>query len=227
MQAILPVQAFIFNLDGVLVDTGAYHFIAWKRLANSLGFDFDFEQFQALRGLSRMTSLEKILEWGNIYLTEAEKLHLTDVKNNWYLELIKGVTPEHVLPGVLPFLNALKTSGYPIALTSSSKSAKQVLSSTGLDSFFDVVVDGHAFRKTIPDPECYLLTAKLLDLAPASCLVFEDAALGVQAAIYGGFTVIGVGSLQNLQQAHIVLPGLESITLDQLAGFLLHHHSVV
>ena len=132
LNACYPFAAVIFNLDGVLVDTSAHHYTAWRRLANGLGFDFTKTQHSELRGLSRMASLERILEWGGAYVSEAEKLHLADVKNNWYTELIAEVKPENVLPGVVPFLTELREKGVKMALSSASRSARQVLRATQL-----------------------------------------------------------------------------------------------
>lgn len=219
-SAVSPFQAIIFNLDGVLVDTAIHHYTAWKRLANSFDFDFSFEQHMELRGLSRMASLEKIMEWGGLYLTEAEKLHWSDVKNNWYLELIAGVGPENVLPGAIEFLHACRQAGLKLALYSSSKSARKVLELTGLESYFDVIVDGNQIRKTIPDPDCFLLTARTLEQPPASCIVFEDSLLGVKAARFGGFPVVGMGDPVYLTEADVVLPDFVGVNLEKLVLFL-------
>lgn len=221
-----PYSAFIFNLDGVLVDTSGYHYIAWRRLANSLDFDFTLEQHELLRGLSRMASLEQLLEWGGIYLSEAEKLHLSDIKNNWYLELIADVSPSNVLPGALQFLESVRASGIHTALVSASKSARHVLAATRLTSFFEVIVDGNAFRKSIPDPECFQLTARQIGVEPSKCLVFEDSALGVQACLFGGFTAVGIGRKDYLEKAHAVLPGFQGLTLDHLNSILPAHSPV-
>lgn len=210
------IKGCIFNLDGVIVDTAKYHYTAWRRLANQLGFDFSPEQHEELRGLSRMASLEKILEWGDIYMTEAEKLHWSDVKNNWYVQLISNLKPGDVLPGALLFLRQVRESGLKIALSSASRSARQVLHSTHLEPFFDVVIDGYGTRKVKPDPESFLLAAQALGLLPSECLVFEDAALGVWAGVAGGFTVVGIGKPEYLPKAHLVIAGFENLTFNEL-----------
>lgn len=215
-----PFPAAIFNLDGVLIDTAVYHYAAWRRLAQTLGFDFSYEQHETLRGLSRMASLESILEWGGIYLTEAEKLHMSDVKNNWYLESITSVTPANVFPGAIDFLSTLKSAGIKLALSSSSKSARQVLAAADLTHFFDAVIDGQNIRKSIPDPECFLLAAKALAVEPSKCIVFEDSLLGIKAALFGGFTVVGIGQKEYLKEAHNVLSDFEGITMEKLALIL-------
>jgi beta-phosphoglucomutase len=215
-----PYAAVIFNLDGVLVDTSVHHYIAWRRLANELGFDFSAQQHESLRGLSRMASLEKILEWGQVYLSEAEKLHLADVKNNWYTQLIADVKPHNVLPAVLPLLHDLRDNGVELALSSASRSARNVLQSTELASYFQVIIDGFSTRKSKPDPECFLLASKALGRSPGDCLVFEDSLLGVKAAIFGAFTVVGVGSEDYLHEAHLVIPGFERFPFEKLAAIL-------
>lgn len=225
-NVIFPYSAVIFNLDGVLVDTAAQHYTAWRRLANELGFDITEEQHEELRGYSRMGSLERILEWGGVYMTEAEKLHLADVKNNWYTQLIAGVGPENVLPGAVPFLVELRANGYKLALSSASRSARAVLHSTGLEVYFDAIIDGYATRKNKPDPECFALAARELGQEPADCLVFEDSFLGVKAAQFGGFSVVGVGKKDYLQEAPVVIPGFEGITLEKLAVILSPIHFV-
>ncbi|MCW5924989.1 MAG: beta-phosphoglucomutase [Saprospiraceae bacterium] len=210
------IKGCIFNLDGVIVDTAKHHYTAWKRLANQLGFDFSIEQHEELRGLSRLASLEKILEWGDVYMTEAEKLHWSDVKNNWYVELISNLKPSDVLPGALLFLRQVREAGLQMALSSASRSARSVLRSTHLEPYFDVIIDGYSTRKVKPDPESFLLAAQGLGLRPAECVVFEDAALGVWAGVAGGFTVVGIGQPEYLPKAHLVIPGFENLTLNSL-----------
>ncbi|MBK8429641.1 MAG: beta-phosphoglucomutase [Lewinellaceae bacterium] len=210
------IKGFVFNLDGVIVDTAKYHYIAWRRLADEMGVDFPPEQHDKLRSLSRMESLEKILEWGGLYMTEAEKLHWADVKNNWYQGLIANMKPEEVLPGVLPFLDEVRNSGGRTALSSASRNAWAVLKSTRLESYFDVVLDGSAARKAKPHPECFLLAAASLQLAPAECIVFDDAVLGVRAARIGGFHIVGIGKPEHLPDAELVIPGFTDCRLSDI-----------
>jgi len=214
------IKGCIFNLDGVIVDTAKHHYTAWRRLANQLGFDFSLEKHEELRGLSRMASLEKILEWGDMYMTEAEKLHWADVKNNWYVELISNLKPANVLPGALLFLRQVREAGLKVALSSASRSARSVLRSTHLEPYFNVVIDGHSTRKVKPDPESFLLAAQALGLQPSECLVFEDAALGVWAGVAGGFSVVGIGKQEYLPKAHLVIPGFENLTFNDLLARL-------
>lgn len=210
------MKGFVFNLDGVIVDTAKYHYRAWRRLADEMGVDFPIEQHEQLRSLSRMESLEKILEWGGLYMTEAEKLHWADVKNNWYQGLIANMSPEEVLPGVLPFLMEVRRSGGRTALSSASRNARAVLASTQLEPYFDVILDGSAARKSKPHPECFQLAAAALDLPPAECIVFDDAVLGVQAARIGGFHIVGIGNPEDLPAAELVISGFENYRLEDI-----------
>ena len=212
------IKGCIFNLDGVIVDTAKYHYIAWRRLANEMGFDFSAEQHETLRGLSRMASLERLLDWGGLYMTEAEKLHWSDVKNNWYKELIVHMKPTEVLPGVLPFLKQVQAAGKRMALSSDSKNARSVLKSTKLDFLFAVIIDGNDIHRSKPHPECFLLAAAALGYTPEECLVFEDAAIGIAAGVAGGFSVVGVGDRQHLPHARTVIPGFEGLSFSEWMG---------
>lgn len=214
------IPGCIFDLDGVVADTFQYHFEAWRRVANRLGFDFTAEQHAQLQGLSRMESLEKILEWSGVYLSDGEKLHWADAKNNWYLELVAHMTPDDVLPGVRPFLEEIKTRGLGTALVSSSRNARSVLRSTRLESFFDVVIDGNIIKKPKPDPERYFLAAAALRLTPGDCFVFEDAPAGVFGAAYAGFVVVGIGRAERLPQASLVVPGFVQLSFQTLLSRL-------
>lgn len=214
------IKGCIFNLDGVIVDTGKYHYQAWRRLANQMGFDFSKEQNERLKGLGRMASLEKILEWGGIYMPEAEKMHWADVKNNWYISLISNMKPGEVLPGVLYFLRQVRELGIKIALSSASQNARSVLKSTNIESFFDLIIDGTLIKKEKPDPQCFLQASVAMEFAPAQCLVFEDAPLGIDAAIHGGFTAIGVGRPELFPNAHLTIEGFENLRFNNLLGQL-------
>jgi beta-phosphoglucomutase len=207
----VPIQGLIFDLDGVLVDTRPYHLAAWSRLAAQLGVEIDASHNEVLRGLSRMDSLEKILEWGNLYCSEAEKLHWSDVKNNWYIDSITRMTPEEVLPGVRDFLAVCKSEGKKIAVVSSSKNARRVLKSTHLEPFFDAVVDGTMFKKPKPAPDVFLVASELLGCPPDSCVVFEDAPNGVAAAKQEGFWTVGVGIHRALCESDWRISGFEHL----------------
>jgi beta-phosphoglucomutase len=210
------IKGFIFDLDGVIVDTRPYHLMAWQHVAEDFGVRIDEGHNEVLRGLSRMKSLEKILEWGNLYLTEAEKLYWSDLKNNKYLELIAQMTPDEVLPGVRVFLEAAKEDGYKTALVSSSKNARSVLRSVRLESFFDAVIDGNVTKKSKPAPDCFLLAADALDLNPSECVVFEDAPNGVMAAKQCNFMTVAVGMHSHICFADTDIKGFDGLTICQL-----------
>jgi beta-phosphoglucomutase len=208
------VTGCIFGLDGVLTDTAKYHFIAWKKLAEEFDLDLNEEHKEILRPLDRLQCMEKILIWGNSYMSEAEKLFWTDIKNNWYKELIVQIKPDELLLGVLSFLEKLKGEKHALALTSASKNAKTVLNCLQIEHFFDVVVDGEMTKKSKPNPECYLLTAEKMKLHPNDCIVFEDTEPGVEAALKGGFRVVGISKAGALTKAHFQIDGFERISHD-------------
>ncbi|WP_316742392.1 beta-phosphoglucomutase [Pedobacter antarcticus] len=208
--------ACIFDLDGVLVDTAVYHYQAWKKLANSLGFDFSHAQNEQLKGVNRQRSLEKILNWGGITKTAAEQEELAALKNSWYVEMISKMSDTEVLPGSLQLLTELQAAGIPIALGSASKNSGLILERTGLSHFFTAIVDGNSVTSSKPDPEVFLKGAELLKTEPANCIVFEDAAAGVEAALAAQMAVVGIGTAENLPGADIVIEDLSKINLEKL-----------
>lgn len=210
------ISACIFDLDGVVVDTAKYHFKAWKRMAKELDIDFTEEDNERLKGVSRMDSLEILLELGNIKLTEEQKINIADKKNRWYVEDVMKMTPDEILPGVLEFFKELKSSGIKIALGSASKNAVPILERLNIIDKFDVIIDGTKTKKAKPDPEVFLLGAEGLKINPANCVVFEDAEAGVEAALNAGMYCIGIGSPQILGKAHKVMPGLSEMTIEKL-----------
>ena len=205
------IKACIFDLDGVITDSAKYHFIAWRKLANSMGFDFDEVFNEKLKGVSRLASLEMILELGGIEKTEEEKEQLAYTKNEWYKELLVNMTPEDALPGVKDLLDNLKAKGYKIALGSASKNAQPVLSYLEMTDYFEVIIDGTKTTESKPHPQVFLMAAEQLGVKPEETVVFEDAAKGVQAALNGGFTAVGCGSPESLGHAHHVIAGLHEI----------------
>jgi len=210
------IKACIFDLDGVIVDTARYHFVAWKKLANALGFDFDEAFNEKLKGVSRVESLNLILEKGGVALTEAEKEDWAARKNEWYLEYIERMTADEILPGVLSFLSYCRETGLKIALGSASKNATTILERIGLLDYFDTIIDGNSTNRSKPDPEVFLLGAKDLELVPKDCIVFEDAEKGIEAALAGGFFAVGVGQREQLPMAHVVIPGFDNLDFAQL-----------
>jgi len=210
------IRACIFDLDGVIVDTAVYHYRAWKRLANELGFDFTEEDNEKLKGISRVQSLELILGWGGVEKTPAEKLELATRKNTWYVEMIQEMTPEEILPGAKEFLEAVRAAGLKSALGSASKNSGLILERTGLLQLFDVIVDGNVVSASKPDPEVFLKGAEALQIPPSQCVVFEDAVAGVEAARAGGMKVVGIGTPEILSDADVVVSGLAAFRVDML-----------
>jgi beta-phosphoglucomutase len=207
------LHACIFDLDGVLVDTAIYHYKAWKRLANELGFDFTHDQNEQLKGISRMDSLDKILKWGNIQVSQETKIELAEKKNTWYVQMISSMSTDEVLPGAKKLLDAIRESGLKCALGSASRNSSLILDRTSLSSYFDVIVDGNSVTSSKPDPEVFLKGATLLGVNPSNCIVFEDGIAGVRAAISAGMKVIGIGRVEVLKMADLVVGGLDQIEL--------------
>lgn len=208
--------ACIFDLDGVIVDTAVYHYQAWKRLANTLGFDFTHAQNEQLKGISRMDSLELVLGWGNTQKTGEEKIELARLKNAWYLELIGKMQPDEILPGVRNFIEQLKAADIRIALGSASKNSAEILERTGISGFFEAIVDGNSVGRSKPDPEVFIRGAELLGVAPENCIVLEDAAAGIEAAHRAGMKVIGIGSPGVLSKADLVIPDMQELSINDL-----------
>ncbi len=212
----MDLRGCIFDLDGVIVDTAKYHFMAWRRLAKELGFEFTVEDNEALKGVSRMTSLEILLRTGGVTVREKEKAVLAARKNGWYVEFISGMTPDEILPGSIRLLKSLRKAGILTAIGSASRNAGTILDRIELREMFDVIVDGNKIHKAKPDPEVFLRGAEEMNLPPSSCIVFEDAQAGIEAAIAGGMKSVGVGSPELLGHADLVIPDLKKITLKEL-----------
>ncbi len=210
------IKACIFDLDGVIVDSAVYHYKAWKRLANSLGFDFTEHQNEQLKGVSRVRSLQLILGWGGVTKTEAEQEQLATQKNTWYMEMVNQMKPEEILPGAKEFLTTCRAVGLKTALGSASKNSMTILEKIGITDMFDAVIDGNKVSKAKPDPEVFLAGAQALGVQPEECVVFEDAIAGVEAAIAGDMKVVGIGLPDVLKGANLVIKGLDEMTLDKL-----------
>lgn len=204
------IKACIFDLDGVIVDTAKYHFIAWRRLANELGFDFDEAFNETLKGVSRMESLDLILQYGGVQLNEMDKNKWANLKNDWYKAFILKIEPSEILPGVKAFLDQLVKADIKIALGSASANAVPILDRLQLTSLFDVIIDGTKTSKSKPDPQVFLMGAQAMGIPPTQCVVFEDAEKGIEAALNGGFWAIGVGEGHALSKAHRVISGFEN-----------------
>lgn len=212
----MDLRGCIFDLDGVIVDTAKYHFLAWKRLAQELGFEFTEHDNEALKGVSRVASLEILLRIGGIAKTEKEKNELATRKNNWYVDYISHMTPAEILPGSLELLKALRREGILTGIGSASKNAMMILDRIEITDLFDVIVDGNKIHTAKPDPEVFIRSAEDMKLTADTCIVFEDARAGVEAALAAGMKCVGVGNPVSLKKAHIVVPDLKNITIQQL-----------
>lgn len=195
------IKGAIFDLDGVICNTAGYHYLAWKRLADQLGFMFTEEDNERLKGVSRERSLEILLEIGQVSATETQKKEWADEKNKWYVEYISAMTKEEVLPGVREFLQMLSDKEIKIALGSASKNAGLILERIEIGQLFDYVVDGNMVKRAKPDPEVFLTAAKGLGIKSCDCIVFEDAEAGVEAAHRAGMKCVGVGKSECLKHA--------------------------
>lgn len=210
----MSVKGCIFDLDGVIVNTAKYHYLAWKRLAKELGLNFTEKDNERLKGVSRMQSLEILLEIGGLDFDIETKQKLAEKKNNWYVEYISKLDKSEILPGVESFIKMLRNNGIKIALGSASKNAMLILNNLGISDYFDAIIDGNKVKKAKPDPEVFLLAAKELNLDPKDCVVFEDAEAGIKAAKNAGMYAIGVGSSDMLHEADRVIMGFDNAKID-------------
>lgn len=210
------IRAVIFDLDGVIVSTDEYHFLAWKKLANSLGISFGRESNDRIRGVSRMESLEIVLEKSGKRYSLEEKREMAERKNTYYRELLKRVSPSEILPGVIEMIKALKDRGVKIAIGSSSKNARAILRAVGLEDEFDVIADGNHVTRSKPDPEVFTIAGRRLGFSPEECLVVEDAKAGVEAGLAAGMSVLAVGAAAGHPRATRSAKDLSSISIDEL-----------
>lgn len=207
-------KAIIFDLDGVIVDTAKYHFLAWKKIANDLGFDFTEAQNELLKGVSRVQSLEFLLEIGNIKLSQEEKDKLLHSKNEHYLSLIAKMDETEMLKGIPVLLEKLHQAKIPFALGSASKNARLILDSLHLTNKFVAIVDGNEVTKAKPDPEVFLLAAQKMGYDPKNCIVVEDSQAGIQAANSVGMISVGIGDEKVLYESKYLLNGTEQLTFE-------------
>ncbi|MFF2016531.1 beta-phosphoglucomutase [Paenibacillus sp. NPDC058177] len=205
------MKGAIFDLDGVIVDTAKYHFLAWAELARELGFEFTEADNERLKGVSRMRSLDILLEVGGLDFPEEEKLAMADKKNRLYVEFINKLDQSELLPGVKEYLTGLRERGVGIALGSASKNAMFILDKLNITELFDAVVDGNKVSNAKPDPEVFLTGAVELKLQPEECIVFEDAEAGVEAGKAAGMKVVGIGNPEILKEADLVVAGLHEL----------------
>jgi beta-phosphoglucomutase len=188
-------------------------------LGENFNYQLTEEQNEQLKGISRVESLNRILEWANYSATYEQKEIWLKEKNDNYLQLISNMNPSEILPGVLDFLGQIKAKGYKIALGSASKNAEIILEKTGLMPWFDLIIDGNKVNKSKPDPEVFLKGAQGLGFTPAECIVFEDALAGVEAAIKGGMKAIGIGEASVLRNADKVIPNFIGVKPAELLHF--------
>jgi beta-phosphoglucomutase len=213
-------KGFIFDLDGVIVDTAHFHFKAWKKTADELGFNLTEELNEKLKGVSRIASLQKILEWANVSISQEQFDKMIYEKNEDYLEYVRKMTKNDILPGVKDFVENLKFRGYPIGLGSASKNAKHILERVDLFNMFDAIVDGNSVTKAKPDPEVFLNAAKLLNIQPQDCIVFEDSEAGIQAANIAKMTSIGIGNPTILFEADYCFNDFTEINTNFLSKLI-------
>lgn len=212
----MKINAFLFDLDGVIVDTAVYHYQAWKQLANKLGFDIDEEFNETLKGISRVDSLKAILAHGQVSLTQEQFDYYATWKNTLYLELVESMTPADVLLGVSEFFADFKAKGIVCALGSASKNAVKILDKIGMLAQFDAIIDGNSVKNSKPDPEVFLKGAEALGVEATSCIVFEDAFAGLQAAKAANMFTVGIGDPDVLAIADVLIPSFTGFTTDEL-----------
>lgn len=207
-------KGVIFDLDGVIVDTAKYHYLAWKHLADELGIPFTLEQNEQFKGVSRKRCLEILLEWGSITVSEEQFNTWLKEKNEDYLRYIEGMTESEILADVPKVLNYLKENNVPMALGSASKNARPILKKVGLIPYFSTIVDGNQVTKAKPDPEVFLIAAQELKVNPKDCIVFEDALAGIEAANVAGMISVGIGKREVLTEAQYVFNNFKDIELS-------------
>jgi beta-phosphoglucomutase len=212
------LKACLFDLDGVIIDTAKYHFIAWREIATELGFDFTERNNERLKGVSRTRSLDILLEVGRISLGDAEKARLAQEKNARYLQYVSQIRPEDILPGAREFLIECRNSNLKTALGSASKNAMAILNLIQMGPLFDAIVDGNKVSKVKPDPEVFLTAARELGVLPQDCAVFEDAEAGIEAALAAKMLAVGIGDPVTLRKAHFVASGLNDLSVKMLVA---------
>jgi len=216
------IKCAIFDLDGVIVDTAKYHYIAWKEIAENLGFEFTEKDNERLKGVSRMESLEILLSVGKISMPSNEKETLAKAKNERYKSLISNLKPDEILPGAKQFIEFLRAKRILIALASASKNAQFIIEKLNIVSLFDAIIDAHNIKNPKPNPEIFLKAAEVLNLHPKECVVFEDAEAGVEAAKAAGMKCIGIGNPEILKNADFVVSGLNKLKLRH-TKFITHN----
>ncbi|UPQ77778.1 beta-phosphoglucomutase [Flavobacterium azooxidireducens] len=213
-------KCFIFDLDGVIVDTAKYHYLAWQKIAHQLGIEFTPEHNEELKGVSRVRSLDLILALGNMEASQEDKNKWLIQKNEDYLSYLVDMDESEILPGVLPVLIYLKENNQKIVLGSASKNAKPILEKAKIIDYFDAIVDGNDVSNAKPDPEVFIQGAKKVNFSNEECIVFEDSVAGVQAANIAGMTSVGIGEESILHEAQFVFPDFTHIDLNFIQNLI-------
>ena len=211
----MGIKAVVFDLDGVLVNTDRFHYLAWKRILQEMGTDFSIEENEQIKGVARSRSLEILLQMKNITMSQVEKMRILRKKNNLYLEYITEIDEDYLLEGVQEFLELLKFNGLRTAIASTSDNTSLVLELTGLKKYFDVVIDGYKVKAPKPNPEVYLVSAMELQIEPEDCAVFEDSRAGVLSAKRAGMKVVAV-SERMIGEADKCIQSLSGLDIDIL-----------
>lgn len=210
------IKGFIFDLDGVITDTAELHFLAWKALADEMGWNFDREVNEKLRGVSRLDSIGIIMDHNSVSLPEEEVLTLATKKNDIYVASLDQISPDDYLPGARELLTHLRQEGFKVALGSASKNSTKVLAQLDATKYFDVIGDGNSVSKSKPAPDIFLFGAEKLELKPEECVVYEDAESGVDAAKAGGFHAVGIGPKERVGHADVRFDDMKQATLFEV-----------
>lgn len=217
------ISACLFDLDGVIVETDKYHFLAWSVLAKELNIPFDQNDNERLKGVSRMSSLDIVLSLGNISISASRKSSLAQKKNDIYRAYLSELSQKSILPGVVDLIETLKSNDIKVGIGSSSKNANLILNQIGLIDQFDIIVDGSMVENSKPEPDIFLLGAKKLNIKPEACLVIEDAAAGVLAAKAANMLCIGVGAEDQLYEANLIVSNLTQLSMENIDS-LFHNN---
>lgn len=218
-MTLMSIKAVIFDLDGVIVDTAKYHYLAWQKLSGELGFIFTEKDNERLKGISRVRSLEILLEVGGVLgsFSEAKMTQMADRKNRWYVDYISKIDESEILEGTLECLKGFRDIGLKLALGSASKNAMLILNNLKIKPCFDAIIDGNKVSRAKPDPEVFLMAAKELNVAPEECIVFEDAQAGIDAAKKGGMKSVAIGKPENLTGYDRIYKGLYEVNPKEIA----------
>ncbi|MEZ4811437.1 MAG: beta-phosphoglucomutase [Allomuricauda sp.] len=213
------IKGFIFDLDGVITDTAELHYEAWKKLADEMGWEFDRELNEKLRGISRLDSIKVIMDHNNVTLDGETVNKLANKKNDIYVNSLEEITPDDYLPGARELLTHLRTEGFNVALGSASKNAVKVLQQLNAMMYFDVIGDGASVNKSKPAPDIFLYGSEKMKLQPEECIVFEDAEKGIDAAKAGGFHSVGIGPKERVGHADLRFDSMADATLFEIKSF--------